>query len=213
MPRIVLLGPPGVGKGTQAGPLAKTLGVPHLSTGELLRAAVAGGTPLGREADVYMRAGRLVPDELVLHILTERLEEPDARPGFVLDGYPRNRSQAETLARLVPVDIVLFFELPEHALIERLTLRRSCPTCGRLYNLATLPPKVPGRCDEDGSPLLQRSDDAPEAVRTRLRTYREQTEPLLEFYRSTGQLRSIDASGTTTEVGHRLREALDRPNP
>jgi adenylate kinase len=213
MPRVVLLGPPGVGKGTQAGPLAKALGVPHLSTGELLRAAVADGTPLGREADGYMRAGRLVPDELVLHILTERLERPDTHPGFLLDGYPRNRAQAETLARLVPVDIVLYFELPESTLIERLTQRRVCPTCGRLYNLATLPPKVPGRCDADGSTLVQRSDDAPDAVRTRLRTYREQTEPLLEFYRSTGRLRSVDASGSTTEVGRRIRDAIDRPNP
>jgi adenylate kinase len=212
MPRVVLLGPPGVGKGTQAAPLAKLLRVPHLSTGELLRAAVASGSALGREADGHIRAGRLVPDEIVLHILTDRLEQPDAAAGFILDGYPRNRAQAETLARLVPVDFVLYFELPEAALVERLTLRRSCPTCGRLYNLATLPPKVPGHCDVEGTPLVQRSDDTPEAVQTRLRTYREQTEPLLEFYRSTGRLRTVDASGTTTEVARRLRAAIDRPN-
>jgi adenylate kinase len=212
MPRVVLLGPPGVGKGTQAAPLAQLLGVPHLSTGELLRAAVASGTALGREADGHIRAGRLVPDEIVLHILTDRLEQSDAAGGFILDGYPRNRAQAETLARLVPVDFVLYFELPEAALVERLTLRRSCATCGRLYNLATLPPKVPGRCDADGTPLVRRSDDTPEAVQTRLKTYREQTEPLLEFYRSTGRLRTVDASGSTTEVARRLRAAIDRPN-
>jgi adenylate kinase len=212
MPRVVLLGPPGAGKGTQAGPLAAELGVPHLSTGDLLRAAVAKATSLGAEADGYMRAGHLVPDELVLRILRARLSEPDARAGFVLDGYPRNRAQAETLAALVAVDDVLYFELPEKVLLERLTQRRSCPKCGRVYNLSTRPPRSPGRCDVEGAELLQRSDDRPEAVRVRLATYREQTEPLLQYYAGPGLLRRLDALGSTEEVGRRLRAALRLPN-
>ncbi|MCI4334224.1 MAG: adenylate kinase [Thermoplasmata archaeon] len=212
MPRVVLLGPPGAGKGTQAGPLAAELGVPHLSTGDLLRAAVAKATSLGAEADGYMRAGHLVPDELVLRILRARLSEPDARAGFVLDGYPRNRAQAETLAALVAVDDVLYFELPEEVLLGRLTQRRSCPRCGRVYNLSTRPPRSPGRCDVEGAELLQRSDDRPEAVRVRLATYREQTEPLLQYYAGAGLLRRLDALGSTEEVGRRLRAALRLPN-
>jgi adenylate kinase len=210
--RIVLLGPPGAGKGTQAGPLAARLGIPHLSTGDLLRAAVAAGSKLGREADGHMRAGRLVPDELVLQILLARVAEPDARAGFLLDGYPRNRAQAETLAGRFEVDSVLYFDLPEEVLLERMTERRSCPKCGRVYNLATLPPKRPGVCDDDGTALVHRSDDRPEAVRVRLATYREQTEPLLEFYERQGRLHRVDALGSTEEVGRRLLAALGLPN-
>lgn len=213
MARIVLLGPPGAGKGTQAGPLGAELRIPHLSTGDLLRAAVAGGTELGREADGHMRAGRLVPDDLVLNILLARVAEPDAAGGFLLDGYPRNLAQAETLARRFPVDAVLYFELPPEVLLERLTQRRICPKCGRVYNLATLPPKHDTVCDDDGSPLVQRSDDRPDAVRVRLETYRAQTEPLLAFYERAGRLRRLNALGSTAEVGRRLRAALALNNP
>lgn len=213
MARIVLLGPPGAGKGTQAGPLAAELGIPHLSTGDLLRAAVAGGSELGHEADGHMRAGRLVPDELVLRILLARVAEPDASGGFLLDGYPRNLAQAETLARRFPVDAVLYFELPAEVLLERLTQRRICPKCGRVYNLATMPPRHDSLCDDDGTPLVQRSDDRPEAVRVRLETYHAQTEPLLAFYEREGRLRRVNALGSTEEVGRRLRAALHLKNP
>jgi adenylate kinase len=208
--QIVLLGPPGAGKGTQAAEIARAAGWAHLSTGDLLRAAVKAGTRLGVEADGYMRKGLLVPDDLVLRILKERLAGPDARSGFILDGYPRNPAQASTLATITPIDHVVYFEIAPEVLLERLTQRRHCPTCGRIYNLATLPPKRPGRCDVEGAELVQRPDDRPEAVRTRLATYREQTAPLLDHYRTLGLLRTVDASGTPDEVSRRVRTAVGR---
>ncbi|MHB8352550.1 MAG: adenylate kinase [Thermoplasmata archaeon] len=208
MARIVFLGPPGAGKGTQAGELTGLLHIPHLSTGEMLREAVRTRSPLGVEAERFMSAGLLVPDELVLGVLGERIARPDARNGFLLDGYPRNREQAETLAGLTPIDHVLYFHLPEAVLLERLTQRRHCPTCGRIYNLVTRPPRVPDRCDAEGATLLRRPDDAPEAVRTRIRTYQERTVPLLAYYSERGLLRTVEATGTPTEVTGRLRALL-----
>jgi adenylate kinase len=218
MLRIVLLGPPGAGKGTQAKELAKRLAIPHLSTGDLLREAVRAKSPLGEEADVYMRAGRLVPDDLVLRILRERLSRHDAGAGFLLDGYPRNVAQARELDHVAPVDRVVSFEIPTAVLVDRITQRWSCPTCGTAYNLATRPPKRAGVCDNDGTVLIQRSDDRLEAVRIRLLVYAEQTAPLLEHYRALGLLTAIDATGTPEQVGQRLRDALEarpgaRPPP
>jgi adenylate kinase len=205
MHRIVFLGPPGAGKGTQAAILAKELGIVHLSTGDLLRAAVAADTALGREADGYMRAGQLVPDDLVVRILRDRLNQPDTGDGFLLDGFPRTLNQAELLERFIPVDRVIAFDLPEELLTERLTQRWVCPVCRTLYNVATSPPRVRGRCDRDGSALEQRSDDRPEAVRTRLGVYHRQTQPLLAFYRDKGVLATLDARGDPTTVSSRLR--------
>ena len=208
MPRVVFLGPPGVGKGTQAATLSKELGVPHLSTGELLRAAVAAKSPLGLEAQGHMDAGRLVPDDLVLRILNERLAADDARAGFVLDGFPRNLAQAEKLASLTPIDAVLSFELPANLLVERLAGRRVCPKCQSAYNVATRPPKVAGRCDLDGTELIQRPDDRPDAITTRLSVYGEATAPLLDHYRKLGLLRPVDATGDPDRVAARVRSAL-----
>jgi adenylate kinase len=208
MRRIVFLGPPGVGKGTQAATLATALGVPHLSTGDLLRGAVAAGSPLGLEARGHMDAGRLVPDELVLRILTERLAADDARAGYILDGFPRTLPQAERLGSFTTIDAVLSFELPANLLIERLSGRRVCPTCQSVYNLTTRPPKRPGRCDKEGTDLVQRPDDRPEAITTRLAVYAEQTAPLLGYYRKLGLLRSVDATGDPDEVAARVRGAL-----
>jgi len=211
--RIVFVGPPGAGKGTQAAALAQELAVAHLSTGDLLRAAVAAGSPLGKAADGHIRAGRLVPDELVLEILGERLHRPDALRGFILDGFPRNLAQAEALGRLTALEVVVSFELDPSALVARLEGRRLCPTCGSVYNVATQPPRVAGRCDRDGTELTQRPDDRPEAVRVRLDVYRRQTEPLLAHYRAAGLLRSLDASGSPAAVLDRLRGLVGAAPP
>jgi adenylate kinase len=206
--RLVFLGPPGAGKGTQAAVLAKELGVPHLSTGDLLRAAVAARTPVGIEAQAHMDAGRLVPDDLVLRILRERIGRPDAASGFILDGYPRNLAQAEALATISPLDAVVAFDLPFPELIERLTGRRICPKCQTVYNVETKPPRRPGICDLDGTPLVQRPDDQPEAVKTRLKVYAEQTAPLLRYYAEKRLLRTLDARGTPRDVTQRLAGLL-----
>ncbi len=208
MARVVFLGPPGAGKGTQASRFAAEHGVPHLSTGDLLRAAVAARTPLGREADGYMQQGQLVPDPLVLRILSERLALPDARDGFLLDGFPRNVAQATRLESMTRLDSVLFFDLPPERLVDRLSGRRVCPTCQSVYHVTAAPPRIEGRCDVDGHDLVQRSDDRPDAIRMRLKVYAEQTAPLLEYYRARGLLRSIDADGAPGQVAVRLRAAL-----
>ena len=210
MPRVVLLGPPGVGKGTQASRLGRALGIPHLSTGDLLRSAVAGRTPLGLEADSHMRAGRLVPDPLVLQILKERLAEPDCRAGFVLDGFPRNVAQADALDAIARIDAVFSFDLPVEVLVARLSGRRICPTCQSVYHVDTLPPRRPGVCDNDGTALVQRPDDRPEAVTTRFAVYQQQTEPLIARYRALGRWQAIDARGSPDDVQARLRSAIDR---
>ncbi|MGP8071775.1 MAG: adenylate kinase [Thermoplasmata archaeon] len=208
MHRVIFLGPPGVGKGTQASEVSRELGVPHLSTGDLLRAAVAAKTPLGRQAEGHMAAGRLVPDDLVFEMLKERLAEPDARGGFLLDGFPRNPAQARALEQITPVDVVVSFDLPKEVLIARIVERRVCPMCKTTYNLTTQPPRTPGHCDRDGTPLIHRPDDLPEAVKTRLEVYAQQTAPLLELYRTQGLLRPIDARGTPAEVRVRVRAAI-----
>ncbi|HYK93781.1 MAG TPA: adenylate kinase [Thermoplasmata archaeon] len=208
MARIVFLGPPGAGKGTQAKELARTLDIPHLSTGDLLRSAVREKSPLGLEAEQFMRAGQLVPDDLVLRLLREVLSRPTAHRGFLLDGFPRTRAQAEALEAISAPERVLYFDIPEALLVDRLTERRTCPTCGSSYNLATQPPKVADRCDKDGTTLVQRPDDRPDAVRTRLEVYRDQTAPLLEYYAGKGRLRRIDAAGDVATVGRRVRAAV-----
>jgi adenylate kinase len=207
--RIVFLGPPGVGKGTQAARLSGELGVPHLSTGDLLRAAVAARTPLGLEADGHIRSGGLVPDPLVLAILKERLAEPDCARGFLLDGFPRNVAQARALESIAPVEVVVSLDLPAEVLVHRLAGRRICPVCKSVYHVETQPPAVPDRCDRDGATLEQRPDDRPEAVRTRLRVFAEQTAPLVEHYRRAGLLRVVDARGPPGEVGARIRAAVE----
>ena len=209
MHRVVFLGPPGVGKGTQAAEISRELGVPHLSTGDLLRAAVAARTPLGLEAEGHMSAGRLVPDALVLRILNERLAQPDARSGFILDGYPRNTAQAGALNAITAVDAVVSFDLPEDVLTARLVDRRVCPTCKTVYNLGTQPPRVPGalRQGRPGARPTPRRP-RPDAVKTRLEVYLQQTAPLLEWYRTRGLLRPVDARGTPSDVRVRVRSAI-----
>jgi len=215
--RIVLLGAPGSGKGTQAQRLAERSGVPQISTGDLLRAAVARGTPLGLEAKAVMESGRLVDDALVLGMIRERLAEPDARAGFILDGFPRNLVQAAALDGLLaelgqPLDAVVQFEVADAELVRRISGRRTCADCGRVFNVLTSPPPsgTDADCPRTGAPhrLMQRADDNEATVAERLRVYAEKTRPLTEFYRKRGILRVIDATGEVDAVTQRLAASL-----
>ncbi|HDM43608.1 MAG TPA: adenylate kinase [Candidatus Woesearchaeota archaeon] len=179
---IVFFGPPGSGKGTIASIVKKELGIPHISTGDLLREEVKKGTELGIKAKSYMDRGELVPDDLVLEVLKRRIEKPDCKNGFILDGYPRNVEQAKTLDRMFKIDYIFNFVLSEEEIIKRLSNRRVCPKCGAIYNLISMPPKTPGICDKCGAALIQRDDDKPQAIRERLEVYKKQTEPVLEYY-------------------------------
>jgi adenylate kinase len=209
--RIVLLGAPGAGKGTQAKRLAQRDGLAHLSTGDMLRAAVAAGSPAGKAAKGHMDAGRLVPDDVVFGVLFERL---DARtPGFVLDGFPRNVAQARELdqrlaALRLPLEAVVDIEVPDARLVARLSGRRACGGCGRNYHVDFLPPRKPGVCDDCGAALVQRADDKPEVVQERLAVYHRQTEPLIAYYRSQGLLVSVDGDRDVADVERDLLASL-----
>jgi adenylate kinase len=197
--RIVLLGPPGSGKGTQASALERKWGVAHISSGDLLRGHVKAGSELGRRAQPFMDRGDLVPDELILDMMEQRLSEPDAERGFALDGFPRTVAQAEALERRLAgrgqsLEAVIFLQVPEEELLRRLGGRRVCPQCHAIYQLETMPPKVEGVCDRCGAALVQRQDEQVEVVRNRLRVYADQTEPLLAYYRGQGLLHEIDGT-------------------
>ncbi len=212
--RLVLLGAPGSGKGTQAQRMQARLGVPQVSTGDLLREAVAVGTPLGRAAKIVMDAGQLVADEIMLGIIRERLARPDAAPGFILDGFPRTIAQADGLAHQladlgVSLDAVVLMEIGPEILLRRLAGRRSCRRCGRVFHIETNPPRPGDRCTDGAShDLFQRPDDNEETVRQRLMVYSERTQPLIEYYAQQGMLRRIDANGTLDEVDARLEAAI-----
>lgn len=210
---VVLLGAPGAGKGTQAPVIARALGVPVLASGDLLRAAVAAGTPLGREADRYMSRGQLVPDATIVRVFLDRLEQPDARPGAILDGFPRTRVQAEALDEALDeagrrVDRAIFVDVPIEELVTRMANRRICTANGHVYNLASNPPAVDGVCDIDGSEIVQRADDQEATVRARMT---EQIPPLMEVvehYRQAGVLQSVDGREPIAAVSARLLKAL-----
>jgi len=218
--RIVLLGAPGSGKGTQSQRLMKRTGIPQISTGDLLRAAVARGTELGRQAKEAMHGGRLVDDSLVLGMIRERLGEPDTHRGFILDGFPRNLAQAHALERLLealqqPLDAVVQLDVDYRELVRRISGRRTCADCGRVFNLLTCPPADAHSelCPKTGAPhrLTQRPDDNEATVAERLRVYDEQTRPLIDFYRARGLLRVINAEGDVDEVTRRVAQALGAP--
>jgi len=211
--RLVLLGPPGSGKGTQAARLAETLGVPRISTGDILRRNVAQGTELGKKAKTYMEAGQLVPDDLVIAMTAERLKEPDAQKGFILDGFPRTIAQADALAKLTPLDAVVNLFLEPEELVKRSAGRRICPKCESVYHVASNPPKKAGICDKCGSALVTRPDDREEVVRTRIETYERQTAPLIQYYKERGLLREVYASGVIDEISQRVQEALSSESP
>ncbi len=212
--RLVLLGAPGSGKGTQAQRLQARYGVPQVSTGDLLREAVAAGTDLGRAAKIVMDAGQLVDDRIMLGIIRERLAQPDATRGFVLDGFPRTIVQADGLAALLrelgrPIDAVVLFDIDPEVLRKRVAGRRSCRRCGRVFHIETNPPK-PGEPCLDGGPhdLFQRPDDNDRTIRERLAVYCDRTQPLIDYYSKAGLLRRIDADGSLEEVDARLENAI-----
>ncbi|MCD8375742.1 MAG: adenylate kinase [Oscillospiraceae bacterium] len=199
--KLILLGAPGAGKGTQAEFISKRLNIPTISTGNMLRAAVQNGTPVGLRAKAFMDAGGLVPDEVIIGIVQERLAQPDCAGGYILDGVPRTIAQAQALEDAgISFDAVLSLEISDETIVERMSGRRSCPDCGATYHIASAPPKEQGRCDKCGAQLLQRGDDKPETVLSRLKVYHEQTEPLKDFYARRGILKPADNQDTIEET-------------
>jgi len=213
--RVVLVGPPGAGKGTQAQFIASHLAIPKVSTGDIFRYNVSAGTELGRQAKAFIYRGDLVPDEVTVAMVASRLLEDDAQSGFLLDGFPRNVPQAETLKKMLAdwglrLDLVLELVVDHDEVIRRLSGRRTCRRCGRVWHVAFDPPSMPGRCDECGGDLFQRDDDREETIRHRLKVYQEQTQPLISYYADEGILLGIDATGPVEDVTERALLALRR---
>ncbi|BAU85463.1 adenylate kinase [Streptomyces laurentii] len=214
--RIVLVGPPGAGKGTQAAFLAKNLDIPHISTGDLFRANISQGTELGLKAKAFMDAGDLVPDEVTIGMAKDRMEQPDAVNGFLLDGFPRNVAQAEALdealkAEDMQLDAVLDLEVPEDEVVKRIAGRRICRNdSAHVFHVTYNAPKTEGVCDVCGGELFQREDDSEETVRRRLEVYHKQTEPIIDYYRAQGLVATISALGKVDEVTARAMEALKK---
>ncbi len=214
--RLIFLGPPGVGKGTQAEFSAQKYSIPKLSTGDLLRESVANETELGKEAKGYMNRGELVPDAVVVGLVEEKLSAPECKEGFLLDGFPRTEAQADQLSRYLDstgkvLDRVVYFTLPDDEIIRRISGRRSCPDCKAVYHLQSVPPQNDGVCDVCGKSLIQRNDDKPETVESRLAVYQEQTAPLVEYYTAQKILVELDGAGLVSAVQGRLVALLDQP--
>ena len=214
--RLLFLGPPGAGKGTQARELAREWGVPQVATGDMLREQMAAGTPLGREAKQFYDRGELVPDDVILRMVEDRFQQPDAAKGFLLDGFPRTIAQADGLAAMLDrrgekIDAVVYFDVSEPELVRRLTGRRLCRVCQTPYHLVSAPPKNEGVCDKCGGELYQRPDDGEATVRNRLSVYQKQTAPLLDYYRQRGLLRTVTGEGPVEKIRQALREAVGTP--
>lgn len=212
---VIFLGPPGAGKGTQAQEVARLYRIPHLSTGDMLRDHVARGTPLGLLAKPIMERGELVPDEIVLGMVEERISQPDCANGFVFDGFPRTLPQAEKLNEMLRrlgfnSPLVLYIVVDYDLVLKRLTGRRMCKVGGEIYNIYDRPPRVPGRCDNDGGELIQRPDDREEVIQERLVAYERQTKPLVDYYRSQGVLETVDGRPDVDAVTHSIMGILRR---
>ena len=209
--KLILLGAPGAGKGTQAEILCKELNIPTISTGNILRAAIKNGTPTGLKAKAFMDEGKLVPDEVIIGIINERLAEEDCSNGYILDGVPRTIAQAEAMEQAgIVFDHVVSIEIADETIVNRMGNRRVCEDCGASYHLVAVPPKVEGVCDKCGGKLIQRKDDAPETVKARLDVYHKETEPLKGFYAERGLLRSVDDRPSVAETSKGILEVLGR---
>ena len=209
--KLILLGAPGAGKGTQAERLCKQLNIPTISTGNILRAAIKDGTPTGLKAKSYMDAGKLVPDEVIIGIITERLAQEDCRNGYILDGVPRTIAQAEAMEKAgITFDAVISIEIADETIMQRMSGRRVCESCGASYHMVAVPPKTPGVCDNCGGKLVQRKDDAPETVKARLEVYHQETEPLKAFYKQRGLLKPVENQSTVEGTTEAILRALGR---
>ena len=209
--KLILLGAPGAGKGTQADILCEKLDIPPISTGNILRAAVKNGTPTGLKAKAFMDAGQLVPDEVIIGIISERLQEPDCAGGYILDGVPRTIAQAEALEKAgIVFDSVVSLEVSDETIMERMSGRRVCPDCGASYHVVAVPPKSEGVCDKCGGKLIQRKDDAPETVKSRLEVYHKETEPLKAFYAERGLLKTVENQPTVEAISQAILRVLGR---
>ena len=207
--KLVLLGAPGAGKGTQAEILSRTLNIPTISTGNILRAAMKNGTPVGLKAKEFVESGRLVPDDVIIGIVQERLAEPDCANGYILDGMPRTIPQAEALEQCgIEVDCALSLEVTDAVIVDRMSGRRTCKDCSSTFHIVSNPPKVAGKCDFCGGELTIRKDDAPETVQARLATYHKETEPLKDFYAARGKLVSVEGQNTVAETTDVIKKAL-----
>ena len=209
--KLILLGAPGAGKGTQADILCKELDIPTISTGNILRAAIKNGTPTGMKAKAFMDEGKLVPDDVIIGIITERVAEEDCKNGYILDGVPRTIAQAEALEKAgIVFDDVVSIEISDEVIMERMSGRRVCEHCGASYHLVAVPPKVAGVCDSCGGKLVQRKDDAPETVKDRLAVYHKETEPLKDFYAQRGLLKSVENQPSVEATTAAILKALGR---
>jgi adenylate kinase len=208
--KLIFLGPPGAGKGTISDLAVNKLGLPHISTGDLFRAAVKNGSPLGLKVKDIMASGGLVPDELTIELVKERLAQKDAALGWILDGFPRTIPQAEALEKISAVDSVVNFDVADAIVVDRLSGRRMCRACGKIYHVKNMPPKKEGVCDVDGGELYIRDDDKEAAIKVRLETYRKSTAPLIDWYGKKGKLLTIDGVGAPEEVLGRFEKAIKR---
>jgi len=211
--RLIIMGPPGVGKGTQANKIHQNFGIPHVSTGDIFRTLLRSEDEVGLEVRKYLDQGLLVPDELTNKVVETRFKEKDVHEGFIFDGYPRNVFQAESFNKFLDkhnwkIDLVINVEADDELIIKRLSGRRVCPTCGKTYHLESNPPKVDGICDVDQTTLIQREDDKPETIKKRLNVYSEQTKPLIEFYTKLGLLKSVSGEGTIEETNRMIKKIL-----
>lgn len=207
--RLILLGCPGAGKGTQAKLISEKYQIPQISTGDIFRAAIKNRTELGKKVQAIVDGGQLVPDQVVIELVKDRLKQPDCQHGFLLDGFPRTVEQAQALLQITPIDFVIDIDVPEEEIVKRLSGRRIHPASGRIYHLISHPPKVPHQDDETGEPLIQRPDDSEETVRKRLAVYQQQTKPLQTYYANSKQYQKIDGTGSVSDITSMIFSLLD----